>query len=144
MNRYPLWKNATVLIALVLGLLYTLPNFFGEAPAVQVASVKATHKVDARLMSQVEAALKAPPWLRRAWCSTSTAYGCAWPIPIPSSRPRTPSRRALNPVAADASYSVALNLVSEFSQLADAESMRCRCISASTCVVACISCCRWT
>jgi hypothetical protein len=59
-----LWKNATVLIALVLGLLYTLPNFFGEAPAVQVASVKATHKVDARLMTQVEEALKAP--LRRS------------------------------------------------------------------------------
>ena len=59
MNRYPLWKNATVLIALVLGFLYTLPNFFGEVPAVQVASVKATHKVDTKLMAQVESALKA-------------------------------------------------------------------------------------
>ena len=59
MNRYPLWKNATVLIALVLGLLYTLPNFFGEAPAVQVASVKATHKVDAKLLGLVEEVLKA-------------------------------------------------------------------------------------
>ena len=59
MNRYPLWKNATVLVALVLGLLYTLPNFFGEAPAVQVASVKATHKIDAKLMSGVEEVLKA-------------------------------------------------------------------------------------
>jgi preprotein translocase subunit SecD len=38
-----------VLVALVLGLIYTLPNFFGEAPAVQVASVKATHKVDAKI-----------------------------------------------------------------------------------------------
>jgi preprotein translocase subunit SecD len=28
------------------GLIYTLPNFFGEAPAVQVSSVKATVKVD--------------------------------------------------------------------------------------------------
>jgi preprotein translocase subunit SecD len=104
MNRYPLWKNATVLIALVLGLLYTLPNFFGEAPAVQVASVKATHKVDTKLLAQVEAALKAgvdgPAGRGR---STSTAYGCAWPIPTPSSRPRTRSRRALNPVPADAS-----------------------------------------
>ncbi len=53
MNRYPLWKNATVLIALVLGLLYTLPNFFGEVPAVQVASVKSTHKVDTKLLAQV-------------------------------------------------------------------------------------------
>jgi preprotein translocase subunit SecD len=31
----------------VIGLLYTLPNFFGEAPAVQVSSGKATVKVDA-------------------------------------------------------------------------------------------------
>ncbi|HTH40330.1 MAG TPA: protein translocase subunit SecD, partial [Rhodocyclaceae bacterium] len=59
MNRYPLWKNATVIIALVLGLLYTLPNFFGEAPAVQVSSVKATVKVDTALLGKVEDALKA-------------------------------------------------------------------------------------
>ena len=59
MNRYPLWKNVAVLIAVMLGLLYTLPNFFGEAPAVQVASVKSTHKVDAKLMTQVQDALNA-------------------------------------------------------------------------------------
>ena len=59
MNRYPLWKNITVLSAVVLGLIYTLPNFFGEAPAVQVSSVRSTLKVDAKLMSRVEEALKA-------------------------------------------------------------------------------------
>jgi preprotein translocase subunit SecD len=58
MNRYPLWKNVTVIVAVVLGLLYTLPNFFGEVPAVQVSSVKATIKVDARLLSRVEDVLK--------------------------------------------------------------------------------------
>jgi hypothetical protein len=36
MNRYPVWKYAIILIALVVGALYALPNFFGEAPAVQV------------------------------------------------------------------------------------------------------------
>lgn len=36
MNRYPLWKYVVMLVALVIGLVYTLPNFFGEAPAVQV------------------------------------------------------------------------------------------------------------
>jgi len=46
MNRYPLWKNILVLVALVLGFIYTLPNFFGEAPAVQVTSVKVTIKVE--------------------------------------------------------------------------------------------------
>jgi preprotein translocase subunit SecD len=42
MNRYPVWKYAIILIALVVGALYTLPNFFGEAPAVQVSAGKAT------------------------------------------------------------------------------------------------------
>ena len=47
MNRYPVWKYAIMVIALLVGLIYTLPNFFGEAPAVQVSSGKATVKVDA-------------------------------------------------------------------------------------------------
>jgi preprotein translocase subunit SecD len=47
MNRYPWWKYAVLALALVIGLIYTLPNFFGEAPAVQVSSAKATIKVDA-------------------------------------------------------------------------------------------------
>ena len=45
MNRYPLWKYAVMLVALVIGLVYTLPNFFGEAPAVQVSSGKAKVKL---------------------------------------------------------------------------------------------------
>ena len=59
MNRYPLWKYITVAIALVLGFVYTLPNFFGESPAVQVSSAKATIKVDQRSLARVEEALKA-------------------------------------------------------------------------------------
>ena len=38
MNRYPLWKYAILLVALLVGIVYTLPNFFGEAPAVQVSA----------------------------------------------------------------------------------------------------------
>ena len=45
MNRYPVWKYAIIAVALAFGLLYTLPNFFGEAPAVQVSSGKATVKI---------------------------------------------------------------------------------------------------
>jgi preprotein translocase subunit SecD len=58
MNRYPLWKYITVAVALVLGLLYSLPNFFGEVPAVQVSSSKATTKVDQALMQRVEDILR--------------------------------------------------------------------------------------
>ena len=58
MNRYPLWKNLVIVIALVLGFVYTLPNFYGEAPAVQVSPLKAGLKADANLMNRVEEALK--------------------------------------------------------------------------------------
>ena len=46
MNRYPVWIYVTVAVAVVLGALYTLPNFFGEAPAVQVSAARATLKPD--------------------------------------------------------------------------------------------------
>ncbi|WP_248321206.1 MULTISPECIES: protein translocase subunit SecD [unclassified Caballeronia] len=59
MNRYPLWKYVVMLVALVIGLVYTLPNFFGEAPAVQVSSGKATVKLDSSTLANVEGALAA-------------------------------------------------------------------------------------
>ena len=112
MNRYPLWKNATVIIALVIGLLYTLPNFFGEAPAVQVSSVKATIKVDTVLLGKVEDALKAasisntglhadPQSIRVRLTDTDTQL-----------KAKDVIEKALNPDPNDAAYSVALNLVS--------------------------------
>jgi preprotein translocase subunit SecD len=59
MNRYPVWKYAIILIALLVGAIYTLPNFFGEAPAVQVSAGKATVKVDSTTQRRVEQALAA-------------------------------------------------------------------------------------
>ena len=58
MNRYSLWKYITIAVALLIGVLYTIPNFFGESPAVQISSAKATVKVDSSLMAQVEQVLK--------------------------------------------------------------------------------------
>ena len=58
MNRYPVWKYLIIGLAMLLGLIYTTPNFFGEAPAVQVSSAKATIKVDDALRVKVEAILK--------------------------------------------------------------------------------------
>src|SRR5690606_15667721 len=57
-NRYPLWRYVVIVVALLFGLIYTLPNFFGEAPAVQVSSLKATIKVDEQTERQVLAALE--------------------------------------------------------------------------------------
>lgn len=112
MNRYPLWKNILVLVALVLGFIYTLPNFFGEAPAVQVTSVKVTIKVDAGLLAKVEDTLKTagiPPTgvvldnnsVRVRLADTDTQL-----------KAKDLIEKALNPDPNDASYSVALNLVS--------------------------------
>ncbi|MBS1184411.1 MAG: preprotein translocase protein SecD [Proteobacteria bacterium] len=59
MNRFPLWKYVLIGITLVVAFLYTLPNFFGEVPAVQLSPVRTSEKVDAALLGKVESALKA-------------------------------------------------------------------------------------
>jgi len=58
MNRYPLWKNLLILAVILLGLLYALPNFYGEDPAIQIAGV-GTVKTDQATLSRVEQALQA-------------------------------------------------------------------------------------
>jgi preprotein translocase subunit SecD len=58
MNRYPVWKYIVIVVALLFGALYTLPNFFGESPAVQISSAKATVKVDPALSAQVDQVLQ--------------------------------------------------------------------------------------
>ena len=51
MNRYPAWKYVLIGIALAFGLIYTLPNFFPEVPAVQVSSSKSGVRIDSTLMA---------------------------------------------------------------------------------------------
>lgn len=59
MNRYPLWKYAVILLTLLMGLIYTLPNFYGESPAVQVSPLRTGLKADAALLERVSGILKA-------------------------------------------------------------------------------------
>jgi len=58
MNQYPLWKYLLILAALLAGLIYTLPNFFGESPAVQVSPLRSSLKADAALLGRVGNILK--------------------------------------------------------------------------------------
>lgn len=58
MNRYPLWKNIFIAIVILIGFIYTIPNFFGESPAVQITPAKSTTKLDPALLGQVEAIFK--------------------------------------------------------------------------------------
>jgi preprotein translocase subunit SecD len=58
MNRYPLWKHLVIAVALLLGAIYTVPNFFGESPAVQVSAAKATARIDEALLGRADQALR--------------------------------------------------------------------------------------
>lgn len=116
MNRYPLWKYITVLVALVIGILYTIPNFFGETPAVQVSSAKVTQKVTSQTMGQIE------DMLRQQNIAYTGAYfqqnGPAGTVRVrmPNTDAQLKARdildNALNPNKDDPTYTVALNLLS--------------------------------
>src|ERR1700712_1078563 len=58
MNRYPLWKYILIAVALLLGLLYTAPNYFVDSPALQITTSKATVKVNSDTKVQVAEALQ--------------------------------------------------------------------------------------
>jgi len=115
MNRYPLWKYATVLVAVLIGLIYTLPNLFGESPAVQIASAKSAVKMDAAMMARIEALLS-----DRGIESTGMRFDMNGPVGAVRVRfastdvqlqARDVIESALNPNPADPSYTVALNLL---------------------------------
>jgi preprotein translocase subunit SecD len=112
MNRYPWWKYAILAVALLIGLVYTLPNFFGEAPAVQVSSGKATVKVDSSLVQRVEDVLKQasiqPDFVQLDGNSVRARFS----DPDTQLKAKDALNRALNADPADPTYIVALNLVS--------------------------------
>jgi preprotein translocase subunit SecD len=58
MNRYPMWKNIFIAIVILIGFIYTIPNFFGESPAVQITPAKSTTKLDPALLGLVEEIFK--------------------------------------------------------------------------------------
>ncbi|MBK7665591.1 MAG: protein translocase subunit SecD [Sterolibacteriaceae bacterium] len=111
MNRYPIWVYVTVAVALLLGVIYTLPNFYGELPAVQVSSAKATIKVDSKLMDRVEAALKAGNLSAGGVTLDATSVRARLATTDEQLKARDTIERALNPDPADPTYVVALNLL---------------------------------
>ena len=58
MNQYPKWKYGLVLIAIFIGLIYSIPNFFGESPALQVMTTKTSDKLDLSILGTIENSLK--------------------------------------------------------------------------------------
>jgi len=111
MNRYPLWVYVTVAVAIVLGFLYTLPNFFGESPAVQVSSAKATLKVDQGTLARVEEALKQANVTYTGLFLDSVGVKVRLPDTDTQLRAKDVLNQALNPDPQNPSYTVALNLL---------------------------------
>lgn len=117
MNRYPLWKYLVILVALLIGLVYTLPNFYGESPAVQVSSGKATVKVTEETLARVESLLAEANIKPNGVFFEQGAQQNSIRVrfePTEAERQlqaREVIEKALNPNPADPSYIVALNLV---------------------------------
>ncbi|MGO4765989.1 protein translocase subunit SecD [Cupriavidus sp. 2KB_3] len=116
MNRYPLWKYIVILVALAIGIIYTLPNFFGEAPAVQVSSAKATVKVDLSMQKRVEEVLAQsqlqPDGVFFDVSGQSGSVKARFRTTDDQLKAKDALSRALNPDPADPTYVVALNLLS--------------------------------
>ncbi len=115
MNRYPLWKYLMIALVLTLGVIYTIPNFFGESPAVQISSAKATIKLTPQAVAMASDALNKAGvtaenifyedlgnngTVRARFASTDLQF-----------KAKTVLEQALNRDPADPSYLVAFNLL---------------------------------
>ena len=113
MNRYPLWKNILIGLVLLWGLIYTLPNFYGEVPAVQVSSAKATLKLDAAAATdRIGSALKAAGIDNTGIFSDATSVRARFRDTETQLRAKDVIEQAFNPDPTDPSHVVALNLLS--------------------------------
>jgi preprotein translocase subunit SecD len=115
MNRYPIWKYIVIAVALLVGVIYTLPNLYGEAPAVQVSSSKASVKIDASTLSRVEQILKdaglTPDALTLDVGAQTSSVRARFADVDTQGRAKDAIQKALAPDPNDTPYVVALNLV---------------------------------
>ena len=112
MNRYPTWKYALVALCVAVAALYTLPNFFGESPAVQVSSARATVRVDAALLARVESALSQASIAYTGAVLDANSVRVRFADTDIQLKAKDTVDKAVNPDPANATYVVALNLLS--------------------------------
>jgi len=110
-NRYPTWGYVLIGVAILIALLYTVPNLYGESPAVQIASAKATVKVDTALLARVEETLKKAntPYTRLA--ADPAGIKVRFADGDTQLRAYDLLNQTLNPEKDNPSYAVALNLL---------------------------------
>ena len=111
MNRYPLWKYLIIAVTLVVGVLYSLPNLFGESPAVQVSAARSSVKVDETTLTRVEQALGreslAPTLIQLEGGSVRARFDST----DNQLKARDATEGPLNPEPAKTGFVVALNMV---------------------------------
>jgi preprotein translocase subunit SecD len=110
-NRFPVWKYALIGVVILAAFLYTVPNFFGESPAVQIASAKSTVKVDTALMNRAEEILKKATIPYTGAQVDATGVRVRLADTDTQIRAKDILERALNPDSADPTYTVSLNLL---------------------------------
>ena len=111
MNRYPVWKYAIILIVLLVSVLFTLPNFFGEAPAVQISSAKSSIKVDSTTQIKIEEALKTAGLTPDGVTFDGKSIKALFKDTDTQLKAKDAIQKSLVPDAAAPNYVVALNLV---------------------------------
>ena len=111
MNRYPIWKYVVILVMLLVGSIYSLPNLFGEAPAVQVSPAKTTVKVDSGTLTKVEQALQSNGVTASLIQMDGTSIKARFNDTDTQLKARDALEKAFNPDAANPSHVVALNLL---------------------------------
>ena len=111
MNRYPIWKYVIIVIMLLLGTIYSLPNLYGEAPAVQVSPGKATVKLDNASLSKVESLLQAEGLQAGMIQMEGHSIKARFDDTTAQLKARDVLEKAFNPNPAEPNYVVALNLL---------------------------------
>ena len=112
MNRYSLWKYAILVVAMLIGGLYALPNLFGESPAVQVSAAKASTALDLGTVTRVQEALTAAGVAPEVVSLEGSSIKARFANTDAQLKAKGAIEKALNPEAADPAYVVALNLLS--------------------------------
>ncbi|WP_286222605.1 protein translocase subunit SecD [Marinobacter apostichopi] len=58
LNKYPLWKNLVILVALVIGFIYALPNLFPDDHAIQITGARSSTEVNSTVLDRAVKALE--------------------------------------------------------------------------------------
>ena len=116
MNRYPLWKYIVIVVALIIAIVYSVPNLCGEVPAIQIAPARSTLKLDPKLLEKVDSALKSADLLKSQLGYEDSSSEGVIRIRFNDTDSQLKAKdiieKAINPDVSNPDYIVALSLLS--------------------------------